>query len=40
MQIFPCPFCGPRDLRADEYIGKRAPSMPVANDPRRKRLVG
>jgi sarcosine oxidase subunit alpha len=31
---------GPRDLRADEYIGKRALSMPVAGDPRRKQLVG
>jgi sarcosine oxidase subunit alpha len=31
---------GPRDSRADEYIGKRSLSMPVANDPRRKQLVG
>ena len=36
MQIFPCPFCWPRESRTDEYIGKRARSMPVANDPRRK----
>ena len=31
---------GPRDSRADEYIGKRSLQMPVANDPRRKQLVG
>ena len=31
---------GPRDSRADEYIGKRSLFMPVANDPRRKQLVG
>ncbi len=31
---------GPRNSRADEYIGKRSLSMPVANDPRRKQLVG
>jgi sarcosine oxidase, subunit alpha len=31
---------GPRDSRADEYIGKRSLSMPIANDPRRKQLVG
>jgi sarcosine oxidase, subunit alpha len=31
---------GPRESRADEYIGKRSLSMPVANDPRRKQLVG
>jgi sarcosine oxidase, subunit alpha len=30
----------PRDSRADEYIGKRSLVMPVANDPRRKQLVG
>jgi sarcosine oxidase, subunit alpha len=31
---------GPRDSRADEYIGKRSLFMPVANDPRRKQLAG
>jgi sarcosine oxidase subunit alpha len=31
---------GPRDSRADEYIGKRSLFMPVADDPRRKQLVG
>jgi sarcosine oxidase subunit alpha len=31
---------GPRDLRADEYIGKRSLFMPVAADTRRKQLVG
>ena len=31
---------GPRDSRTDEYIGKRSLSMPVANEPRRKQLVG
>ncbi len=31
---------GPRDLRADEYIGKRSLFMPVARDPRRMQLVG
>jgi len=31
---------GPRDSRADEYIGKRSLLMPVATDPRRKQLVG
>ncbi len=31
---------GPRNSRADEYIGKRSLFMPVANDPRRKQLVG
>jgi sarcosine oxidase subunit alpha len=31
---------GPRDSRADEYIGKRSLFMPVAVDPRRKQLVG
>jgi sarcosine oxidase subunit alpha len=31
---------GPRDSRADEYIGKRSLFMPIANDPRRKQLVG
>ena len=31
---------GPRESRADEYIGKRSLSMPVATDPRRKQLVG
>jgi sarcosine oxidase subunit alpha len=31
---------GPRASRADEYIGKRSLFMPVANDPRRKQLVG
>ena len=31
---------GPRDSRTDEYIGKRSLFMPVANDPRRKQLVG
>ena len=31
---------GPRNARADEYIGKRSLFMPVANDPRRKQLVG
>jgi sarcosine oxidase, subunit alpha len=30
----------PRDSRVDEYIGKRSLFMPVANDPRRKQLVG
>ena len=33
-------FAGPRDSRTDEYIGKRSLFMPVANDPRRKQLVG
>ena len=31
---------GPRDSRADEYVGKRSLFMPGANDPRRKQLVG
>jgi sarcosine oxidase subunit alpha len=31
---------GPRDSRTDEYVGKRSLFMPVANDPRRKQLVG
>ena len=31
---------GPRDTRADEYIGKRSLFMPVAKEPRRKQLVG
>jgi sarcosine oxidase subunit alpha len=31
---------GPRDSRADEYIGKRSLFMPVATDERRKQLVG
>jgi sarcosine oxidase, subunit alpha len=31
---------GPRDSRADEYIGKRSLFMPAAKDPRRKQLVG
>jgi sarcosine oxidase subunit alpha len=31
---------GPRDARADEYIGKRSLFMPVALDSRRKQLVG
>jgi sarcosine oxidase subunit alpha len=31
---------GPRDSRADEYLGKRSLFMPIANDPRRKHLVG
>ena len=31
---------GPRDSRADEYIGKRSLFMPVAVDPRRKQFVG
>ncbi len=31
---------GPRNSREDEYIGKRSLFMPVANDPRRKQLVG
>jgi sarcosine oxidase subunit alpha len=31
---------GPRDSREDEYIGKRSLFMPVANEPRRKQLVG
>jgi sarcosine oxidase subunit alpha len=31
---------GPRDLRTDEYIGKRSLFMPVALDPRRKQLIG
>jgi sarcosine oxidase, subunit alpha len=31
---------GPRDARPDEYIGKRSLFMPVANEPRRKQLVG
>ena len=31
---------GPRDSREDEYIGKRSLFMPIANDPRRKQLVG
>ncbi|HLY00781.1 MAG TPA: glycine cleavage T C-terminal barrel domain-containing protein, partial [Roseiarcus sp.] len=30
----------PRDSRADEYIGKRSLTMPVAEDPRRRQLVG
>ena len=29
-----------RDSRAEEYIGKRSLFMPIANDPRRKQLVG
>jgi sarcosine oxidase, subunit alpha len=33
-------LAGPRASRADEYIGKRSLFMPVANDPRRKQLVG
>jgi sarcosine oxidase, subunit alpha len=31
---------GPRDSRADEYIGKRSLFMPVAKDKRRKQFVG
>jgi sarcosine oxidase, subunit alpha len=31
---------GPRESRADEYIGKRSLSMPIATDARRKQLVG
>jgi sarcosine oxidase, subunit alpha len=31
---------GPRDSRADEYIGKRSLFMPVANDQGRKQFVG
>jgi sarcosine oxidase subunit alpha len=31
---------GPRNSRTDEYIGRRSLFMPVANDPRRKQLVG
>jgi sarcosine oxidase subunit alpha len=31
---------GPRDSRADEYVGKRSLFMPVAVDPSRKQLVG
>ena len=31
---------GPRDSRADEYIGKRSLFMPVANDKGRKQFVG
>jgi sarcosine oxidase subunit alpha len=31
---------GPRDSRKDEYIGKRSLFMPVAQEPRRKQLVG
>ncbi len=31
---------GPRDSRADEYIGRRSLFMPVARDARRKQLVG
>jgi sarcosine oxidase subunit alpha len=31
---------GPRDSRADEYIGKRSLFMPIATDTRRKQLVG
>jgi sarcosine oxidase, subunit alpha len=31
---------GPRDSRADEYIGKRSLFMRVAVDPRRKQLIG
>jgi sarcosine oxidase subunit alpha len=31
---------GPRDSRADEYIGKRSLFTAVAKDPRRKQLVG
>ena len=31
---------GPRDSRADEYIGKRSLFMPVATDKGRKQLVG
>jgi sarcosine oxidase, subunit alpha len=31
---------GPRESRADEYIGKRSLSMPIAIEPRRKQLVG
>jgi len=30
----------PRDSREDEYIGKRSLFMPVAQEPRRKQLVG
>ena len=33
-------IAGPRDTRADEYIGKRSLFMPVAKEPRRKQLVG
>ena len=33
-------FGGPRDSRADEYIGKRSLFLPVATDERRKQLVG
>jgi sarcosine oxidase, subunit alpha len=31
---------GPRDSRADEYIGNRSLFMPVASDPHRKQMVG
>ena len=31
---------GPRNLRQDEYIGKRSLFMPVANDKRRKQFIG
>jgi sarcosine oxidase, subunit alpha len=31
---------GPRDSRADEYVGKRSLFMAVATDPSRKHLVG
>jgi sarcosine oxidase subunit alpha len=31
---------GPRDSRADEYIGKRSLFMPVASDRGRKQFVG
>ena len=31
---------GPRDLRKDEYIGKRSLFLPVANDKGRKQFVG
>jgi sarcosine oxidase subunit alpha len=33
-------LAGPRDSRADEYIGKRSLFMPVAKDKRRKQFVG
>jgi sarcosine oxidase subunit alpha len=31
---------GPRDSRADEYVGKRSLFMPVAADPSRKQFMG
>jgi sarcosine oxidase, subunit alpha len=31
---------GPRESRADEYIGKRSLFMPIANEARRKQVVG